>query len=917
MNTNQRLVRIVALVSSLALMLSLVPPGSQSVLAVSPNIVVSQVYGGGGNSGATLKNDFVELFNRGATSVSVAGWTVQYASTTGISWQKTTLSGSIAPGQYYLVQEAQGAGGTVNLPAPDAIGTIPMSATGGKVALVNNSTTLAGSCPTGVNVIDFIGYDGANCFEGSGPAAALNNTTAALRFLDGCVDTDNNASDFAASAPNPRNSASPFKDCSAPPPPQVHIHDIQGASHISSMNGLTVFHLPGVVTAKRSNGFYMQDPNPDGNDATSEGIFVFTSSGPTVNVGDAVAVNGIVTEFRSGGSASTNLTTTEIGSPSIVVASGGNPLPAPVILGIGGRIPPNTIIEDDATGSVETTGVFDPAADGIDFYESLEGMLVQVNNAVAVGPTRAFGGSTPNKEIPVVGDDGADIGPGLRTPRGGIVIQPGDFNPERIILNDLIAGGPTLPTVNVGDRFTTPIVGVMDYSFGNYKLEVSEPMSVASGGLTRQTAASTPAYQLSAATFNVENLAPTDPATKFQTLAGQIVNNLRSPDLVAIEEIQDNSGAVDNGVVDATTTWDDLIAAIQTAGGPTYQFREIDPVDDQDGGAPGGNIRQGFLFRTDSGLSFVDRPGGNSTTADAVVGAGASTHLLYSPGRIDPANSAFNDSRKPLAGEFMFKGNKLFVVANHFNSKSGDDPLFGRFQPPFLSSEAQRDQQAQVVHDFITTLVAADPNANVVVLGDLNDFQFSNPLSVLKSGVLNDLVETLLPSERYTYVFDGNSQTLDHILIGNSTFTRPFGYQVVHVNSEFADQASDHEPQVARLCVDNTPPALTVTASPDRLWPPDHLYVTVTAATSVSDNADPNPAIKLVSVTSNEPDIGLGDGDMPNDIVIVNDHTFDLRAERSGTGSGRVYTITYQATDACGNNTVSTATVTVPHDLGQ
>ncbi len=692
-------------------------------------------------------------------------------------------------------------------------------------------------------------------------------------------------------------------------PPLVPIHAVQGAAHLSPMTGQLV-SLQGIVTAKTRNGFYMQDPNPDNDPATSEGIYVYTGAAPTVIVGDAVGVSGTVKEYRAGGASSTNLTTTEIDNPgrSVTVVSHGNPLPAPIVLGTGERIPPNTIIEDDATGNVETSGVFDPASDGIDFYESLEGMRVQVNDALVVGPWHNFGS---NREIPVVGDNGANAS--VLTPRGGIVIRPGDFNPERIILNDLIAGGPTLSPVNVGDKFPGAIIGVMDYSYGNYKLEVTDLPSVASGGLTRQTAALPPAYQLAIGTFNVENLAPGDPSSKFSTLADLIVNNLKSPDIVAIEEIQDNSGATDNGIVDASTTYGMLISAIQAAGGPAYVYRQIDPVNDQDGGAPGGNIRQGFLYRTDRGLTFVDRPGGGSTDATTVL---PGPRLSFSPGRIDPTNPAFLDSRKPLAAEFDFKGDKVFVIANHLNSKSGDQPLFGRFQPPVFSSEVQRIQQAQIIHNFANSILAVDPNANVVVLGDLNDFQFSQSLLTLKGTILQDLIDTLPENQRYSYVYDGNSETLDQILVNNSLGARPLAYQVVHVNSEFADQASDHEPQVARLCVDRTPPTLNVSAAPNELWPANHKYVTVKTTVKASDNADPNPAWKLVSVTSSEPDNGLGDGDTANDIVTVDSTTFQLRAERSGAGTGRVYTITYQATDACGNTATAATTVTVPHDKG-
>ncbi len=186
----------------LSMLLAFMPAQVQQANAVSPDIVISQVYGGGGNSGATYKNDFIELYNRGSIAVSITGWTVQYASATGSSWQKTSLSGTIEPGKYFLVQEAQGASGSVDLPTPNAIGTIAMSATAGKVALVNHSTTLTGTCPTGV--VDFVGYGGANCSETS-PTAALSNTNAALRKSNGAQDTDNNSADFTVSAPAPRN----------------------------------------------------------------------------------------------------------------------------------------------------------------------------------------------------------------------------------------------------------------------------------------------------------------------------------------------------------------------------------------------------------------------------------------------------------------------------------------------------------------------------------------------------------------------------------------------------------------------------------------------------------------------------------------------------------------------------------------
>jgi len=937
----------------------------------TPHLAISQVYGGGGNGGATLKNDFIEVFNRGAVAVNLSGWSVQYAAAGGTgAWTQTPLTDvTLQPGQYYLVQEAQGAGGTADLPPPDAVGTTPMAAGAGKVALVNSTLPLNGQCPTGTSIADLVGYGTANCSEGSS-APTLTNTTAGLRNNDGCVDTENNAADFTAGTPTPRNTASPLKDCTADTAPSVDtttpadnagnvsvganvsitfsepvdvhgswysiscgssgshtatasggpttftldpdadfalgetctvtvlaagvtdqdtndppdtmaanyvfsftteaapiaIHDVQGAAHISPHNGQVVSVL-GIVTARSSNGFWMQDPSPDADPATSEGIFVFTNSTPTTVVGDSVRVSGRVQEFRPGSATNGNLTTTELSSPSVTVLSTGNPLPSAVVIGTGGRIPPNTVIEDDATGSVETSGVFDPDLDGLDFYESLEGMRVQLNNAVAVGPTEPDFGETP-----VIGDNGDNAS--VRTYRGGLLLRPDDGNPERMTLDDQLT---PLPSVNVGDHYSGPIVGVMDYNFGNPFIEVTSPgLTAIHDGVTRETTDPVAPGELAISTFNFENLSAGQ-TDKLAALASLIVTNLRSPDLIAGEEVQDNNGETNNGNVDASQTLSQLVAAIQAAGGPAYAWREIDPVDGKDGGAPGGNIRQVFLFRTDRGLSFVDRPGGDSTTPNAVVGSGAATHLQYSPGRIDPASGAWNASRKPLAGEFDYRGHKLFVIANHFNSKGGDDPLRGRFQPPNAVTEAQRHQQAHEVADFVSSISTADPNADVVVLGDLNDFEFSETVQILETAGLHDLMDTLPLNERYSYEFEGNAQVLDHVMFSGPLFARPLVFDPVHVNAEFWDQASDHDPSVVRVLLNSPPSAsaggpyavdegatVTLTAGgsdPEGgalsfAWDLDDNGTFETPGQSVSFAADDGPASPVVQVRVTD-DAGL------------------------------------------------------------
>ncbi|MEO7085917.1 MAG: DNA/RNA non-specific endonuclease [Gemmatimonadaceae bacterium] len=186
---------------------------SHSSAPAPAHVVISQVYGGGGNAGATYKNDFVELFNSGGTAQSLVGWSVQYASSAGITWQVTNLTGTIQPGQYFLVQEAPGAGGSTSLPTPDVVGTIPMSATAGKIALSTSTTALSGACQT--SAADFVPYGTAviaSCTATIAPA--LSNTTADIRGSAGCAITGDNSADFTTvNPPNPRNTSTPTSPC--------------------------------------------------------------------------------------------------------------------------------------------------------------------------------------------------------------------------------------------------------------------------------------------------------------------------------------------------------------------------------------------------------------------------------------------------------------------------------------------------------------------------------------------------------------------------------------------------------------------------------------------------------------------------------------------------------------------------------
>ena len=585
----------------------------------------------------------------------------------------------------------------------------------------------------------------------------------------------------------------------------TRISDIQGTTHTSPFVGKVVTAVPGIVTAVDSNGFYLQDPNPDTNIATSEAIFVFTSSAPTVKVGDSITVTGTVSEFTPGGVSTGNLSTTQIGgNPTITLFSSGS-LPAPMIIGAGGRIPPTQVIDDDVLTS------FDPSTDGIDFFESVEGMRVTAKNLVAVSPTNSFG------EIYTVVDNG--VGTTGLSLRGTINISPNDFNPERIQIDaDNGVFDFVFPNVNVGAKLGD-VTGVVGYNFGNFEIIPTEAFVSNIQPSTLQPEVTTlnqGGDTLVIATYNILNLDPndadgnTDIANgQFTAIAQQIVNNLKTPDIIGLQEIQDNSGSTNNGIVSASVTLQTLVDAIVTAGGPTYKFIDNTFItNNTNGGEPGANIRNTYLYN-DSRVSLVE---GSVKTVQA------------------SSFTAFTDSRLPLIADFTFNGEEVTVVNNHFSSKGGSRPLFGVNQPSvggesggngqenntINGSLDQRRAQAEAVKGFVDSVFATKLNPNVVVVGDLNEFEFISPLNILAGSNLTNLSNTLPENERYTYNFDGNSQSLDHILVSNN-LSSSAQVDIVHVNSEFVDnaqRASDHDPTLAALKITTSVAQLVTVGTP-------------------------------------------------------------------------------------------------------
>lgn len=783
--------------------------------------------------------EFVELYNDDASPVALDGLVlVFFNGSTDTAYAAFDLDGfSIAAQGYFTV-------GASTVPGVDQTfsgATDQLQNGQDAVALYtgNASNFPNGTAATTANLLDALVYDtddaddaGLLVLLNAGQAQINENgsgsaVTQSIQRQPNGAGGARNTSAYVTATPTPD-----ANNGGSPPPAMVsRTFEIQGARHRSPMEGQSVT-TRGIVTTifpttGSAKGFYIQDPDGDGNNTTSDGLFVFVGGAalPAIAPGSEVSVRGTVSEFRPGGASTQNLTSTQISGTSITVESTSvfiNGSITPTILGAGGRTVPSDVIDDDTEGGdieVAANTTFDPANDGVDFYESLEGMLVRVNEGLVTGPTNAFG------EVFVVPDGGMGA-TGLNA-RGGITVNQTtggevDYNPERIQIDDDIfrAALGTMPAAKVGDTAST-IDGIVTYNFGNFEVLPSLRPTFADGGLTRETAqVSTGADRLTIANFNVENLDINDNDIcngsaldndvadgRFEAIAQQIVIHLGSPDIVALQEVQDDSGCTDDGTVVATQTLARVIDAIATAGGPTYSATEIAPVDNAEGGQPSGNIRVAYLHNA-SRVTLV--PGtqglGGSQAATAPVLDNGRLALTFSPGRIDPLNAAWGATRVSLAAVFEFNGQRVLAINNHWSSKGGSAPILGRVQPFTNGNENARDAQAGVVNTFVNAALAAQSNAKVAVLGDLNEFTFNAPLLTLTgadsgNGVLTDLADTLIadPAARYSYVFEGNAQALDHILVSDALLAPEVAVQfdAVHINSEFPDQLSDHDPDIA------------------------------------------------------------------------------------------------------------------------
>ncbi|MBE1582367.1 ExeM/NucH family extracellular endonuclease [Nonomuraea angiospora] len=742
-----------------------------SSAAAPGTVVISQVYGGGGNSGAPFTNDYVELFNRSGAPVSLDGWSVQYTSAAGtgnFASNKAGLSGSIAPGQYHLVQLAAGTTPSGALPEPDSTGSINMSGTAGKVALVRSGDGLAcngSSTPCAdaqlALIADLVGYGSANFSEGT-PAPALTNTTGAFRKGGGCTDTDDNGADFETAAPAPRNTATAAAPCGGGDPsptptatptvtptptptptptvtptescdaaPTHRVSEVQGNGESSPVAGQNV-RVEGVVTGTfqgsgQLGGFYVQALQPDADPATSEGLFVFSSS--PVKAGDRVLVSGKAIEFNG---------LTEISPASAVTVCG--------------------------TGVVKPAKVKLPLKKGVTF-ERYEGMLVTFKGdltASEIYNLARFG------EITLAGR-GRLWQP---TDRKGVDTEK---DARRAILLDdgsSVQNPPTLPyhttgsnTVRIGDE-VKDLTGVLTYGFDAYRVQPTEPV-VFNAENPRPAKPAKVGGDVQVASLNTLNWfttlksrGATTAAERDRQLAKLVANiTTLNPAVAGLMEVERNNDVALNTLVDALNA---------KAGAGTYKA----------------------ITHPNPGTDLIQ------------------TALIYQPAKVTPAGPARSSSdpifnRPPLVQTFTKAGGSgkpFTVVVNHFKSKgctdadgpaAGDDADQGDGQSCY---NAKRVKQAKAVLALSDSLKLQ----NVLVLGDINAYGEEDPIHAFEDGGLTSLSKTYVKKDdRYSYVFDGLSGELDHVLADRKASKLVTGATIWHINSDegrFMDYNTEFNP---------------------------------------------------------------------------------------------------------------------------
>lgn len=594
------------------------------------------------------------------------------------------------------------------------------------------------------------------------------------------------------------------------------IHAIQGSFFNSPLNNQTVV-TSGVVTSlyiatKGLEGFYIQTPKAEGDDdiKTSEAIYVKLKAPiPTaqnkLKEGYKVSVSGVVGEIPSvtyKGSSESELTTTALTNSQIEVMTEGDFLSEVevVVLGKDRAIPR---VFSDASITDELT----PDKYSLDYFESLEAMRVRVENPqlTAVPEQDTYATIVQENKQSVTG--GVVATP--ENPYGDIVYLQVPF---RFSNNASRTTDPYRMKGETGDILKGALHGVVTYGYGAPKVYLdynqfdgktntfaADKITIIPRGNKREVADfKSEKGAPTIAQYNIENFSANPKTTTdahVEGIANDIVHHLYLPDIINLCEVQDNDGEDNTAIVDASKSIQRLIDAIEKKSGVRYQYLAIDPQYNADGGAPNANIRVVHLYNPNRATPLP-----STSTEGTVDVLNANGTLRQNPTRLGVDAPAFKSTRKPLVSQFSIDEKTVTVIGNHLSSKRGDSSLYGNTQPPVLGSEANRIEQTKLINQFVQTLQQKDKDANVVVLGDFNDYEYSKPMEVLKGKELTNMIEKLEPNTRYSYNYNGREQTLDHILVSNNLAKS--AVDAVHINADFRPDNgsnSDHDPILVKL----------------------------------------------------------------------------------------------------------------------
>jgi predicted extracellular nuclease len=550
----------------------------------------------------------------------------------------------------------------------------------------------------------------------------------------------------------------------------IGIGEVQGCSHISPYNGKIVTGLSGVVTHKFNNGFSMQSLAPDHLDCTSDGIFVMTGDYPYVLPGQLVLVDGLINEYVAGNTSDHDLSRTEIISSSITILKSSVPFPEPFLLAQTSEVIPMNWIKEEPE--------FDITKNGMDYYESLEFMLVEISDGVVVGPKNSFNEFylLPTRFVQnnTLSADGA------------LLQKADDANPEKIMID---TASSFTQKVNVGDSLAEPVIGIMVYEYANYKIWTlanpilrkiaTNPVRVTSGE-----------DLLSFVSYNIENFSRFDDENKIKKIGCQVVQELGAPDIVILQEVMDDSGTQDDQTISAEKTLQSIIESIRNCKGPDYTYLDTPPINNQNGGIQGGNIRVALLFRNDANISYSTRFE-QMNYSDSVLNQ---LNLTTNPAMLFANEEVFLGTRKPLLWIFNWKDQEFIIIGLHLVSQSAKSPDWGNIQPPVNPEQEVREAQMLLVRDIVKKLLRENAERNIIVVGDLNDYQWSHTLSLLQEAGLEILKNDL--SESFSYIHEGNAFQFDYAAVSSQLVVHIENYSILHVNTlqDKSTQVSDHDP---------------------------------------------------------------------------------------------------------------------------